>query len=87
MKWSFKISLSPTDNALTNLCKFYGIRERCLELQIRNFVIQLQSMKRQCIPDAQGRHRHIYIWGGEATKLTEFHDVWEAKKFPGHEKS
>ncbi len=42
LKWSFEISLSTNDTVLANfkkrLFESYGIRERCLELQIPNFV-------------------------------------------------
>ena len=54
VKWSFEISVSPSDSALANfkkrLYETYGTREKCLELQIENFVIKLQNIKHQGIP-------------------------------------
>ena len=64
VKWSFEISVSPSDSALANfkkrLYESYGIRERCLELQIENFVIKLQNIKHQGIPDASRERERMF---------------------------
>ena len=56
MKWNFEISLSLADSPLTSFKKLlyesYGIRERCSGLQMANFVIKLQNIKRQGVADA-----------------------------------